>query len=132
MLYGTLWILLIAFVTLAMPAAYQQMQSAFRSVHPELEDASRILGATRLRALWQITAPLLRTSVIATWCFIFVGVIRELSAAIMLFTSQTKVLSVLIYDLNESGDLAAISVLGLFMLMLTSTVVALANTLRGA
>jgi len=130
-LYGTLWILLIAFVTLAMPAAYQQLQSAFRSVHPELEDASRILGATRLRALWQITAPLLRTSVIATWCFIFVGVIRELSAAIMLFTSETKVLSVLIYDLNESGDLAAISVLGLFMLIITFSVVALANSLRG-
>ena len=130
-LYGTLWILLIAFVTLAMPAAYQQLQSAFRSVHPELEDASRILGATRLRALWQITAPLLRTSVIATWCFIFVGVIRELSAAIMLFTSETKVLSVLIYDLNESGDLAAISVLGLLMLVITFGIVALANSLRG-
>jgi iron(III) transport system permease protein len=128
-LYGTLWILLIAYITLAMPAAYQQMQSAFRAVHPELEDASRILGATRLRALWQITAPLLRTSVIATWCFIFVGVIRELSAAVMLFTSQTKVLSVLIFDLNESGDLAAISVLGVFMLIITSVVVALANTL---
>jgi iron(III) transport system permease protein len=130
-LYGTLSILLIAFVTLALPAAYQQMQSAFRSVHPELEDASRILGATRLRALWQITAPLLRTSVIATWCFIFVGVIRELSAAIMLFTSETKVLSVLIYDLNESGDLAAISVLGLFMLLITFGIVWLANSLRG-
>jgi iron(III) transport system permease protein len=128
-LYGTLWILLIAFVTLAMPAAYQQMQSAFRAVHPELEDASRILGATRLRALWQITAPLLRTSVIATWCFIFVGVIRELSAAIMLFTSQTKVMSVLIYDLNESGDLAAIAVLGLTMLVITFVVVAVANSL---
>ena len=128
-LYGTLWILLLAYVTLAMPAAYQQMQSAFRAVHPELEDASRILGATRLRSLWQITAPLLRTSVIATWCFIFVGVVRELSAAIMLFTSQTKVLSVLIFDLNESGDLAAISVLGVFMLIITGTVVTLANTL---
>jgi len=46
----------------------------------------------------------LRTGVIATWCFIFIGVMRELSAAIVLFTSQTKVLSVLIYDLNESGD----------------------------
>jgi iron(III) transport system permease protein len=126
-LYGTLWILLLAYVTLAMPAAYQQMQSAFRAVHPELEDAGRILGATRLRTLWQITAPLLRTSVIATWCFIFVGVVRELSAAIMLFTSQTKVLSVLIFDLNESGDLAAISVLGVFMLIITSTVVTLAN-----
>jgi iron(III) transport system permease protein len=128
-LYGTLWILLIAFVTLAMPAAYQQLQSAFRAVHPELEDAGRILGATRLRVLWQITAPLLRTSVIATWCFIFVGVIRELSAAIMLFTSKTKVMSVLIYDLNESGDLAAIAVLGLTMLVITFAVVALANSL---
>ena len=129
-LYGTLWILLIAFVTLNMPAAYQQLQSAFKAVHPELEDASRILGATRLRALAQITAPLLRTSVIATWCFIFVGVIRELSAAVMLFTSETKVLSVLIYDLNESGDLAAIAVLGLLMLILTFGIVALANSLK--
>jgi iron(III) transport system permease protein len=128
-LYGTLWILLIAYVTLAMPAAYQQLQSAFRAVHPELEDAGRILGASRLRALWQITAPLLRTSVIATWCFIFVGVIRELSAAIMLFTSKTKVMSVLIYDLNESGDLAAIAVLGLTMLVITFTVVGIANSL---
>ena len=129
-LYGTLWILLIAFLTLAMPAAYQQMQSAFRAIHPELEDASRILGATRLRALWQITAPLLRTSVIATWCFVFVGTIRELSAAVMLFTSETKVVSVLIFDLNESGDLAAISVLGIIMLVVTSAIVALANRLR--
>ena len=86
-LYGTLWILLLAFLTLSLPAAYQQMQSAFRAIHPELEDASRILGATRLQSLRQITAPLLRTSVIATWCFVFVGTIRELSAAIMLFTS---------------------------------------------
>ena len=129
-LYGTLWILLLAFLTLAMPAAYQQMQSAFKAIHPELEDASRILGATRLRALWQITAPLLRTSVIATWCFVFVGTIRELSAAVMLFTSETKVISVLIFDLNESGDLAAISVLGIIMLVVTSAIVALANRLR--
>jgi iron(III) transport system permease protein len=129
-LYGTLWILLLAFLTLSMPAAYQQMQSAFKAIHPELEDASRILGATRLRALWQITAPLLRTSVIATWCFVFVGTIRELSAAVMLFTSETKVISVLIFDLNESGDLAAISVLGIIMLVVTSAIVALANRLR--
>src|SRR5882724_4702377 len=130
-LYGTLWILLLAFLTLSMPAAYQQMQSAFRAIHPELEDASRILGATRLRALWQITAPLLRTSVIATWCFVFVGTIRELSAAVMLFTSETKVISVLIFDLNESGDLAAISVLGLALLVITFAVVVAVNRVPG-
>jgi iron(III) transport system permease protein len=123
--------LLIAFMTISLPAAYQQLQAAFRVVHPELEDASRILGATRLQTLGRIIAPLLRTGVIATWCFIFVGVIRELSAAIMLFTSDTKVLSVLIYDLNESGDTAAISVLGLMMLVITFAVVILANRIPG-
>src|SRR6188472_1446097 len=130
-LYGTLWILLIAFVTIALPSSYQQLQAAFRTIHPELEDASRILGATRLRSLWEITAPLLRTGVIATWCFIFVGVMRELSAAIILFTSETKVLSVLIFDLNESGDLGAISVLGIIMLVITFAVVIAINRLPG-
>ena len=107
------------------------MQAAFRTIHPELEDASRILGATRLRSLWQITAPLLRTGVIATWCFVFVGVMRELSAAIILFTSETKVVSVLIYDLNESGDLGAISVIGLGMLLITFAVVIAVNRIPG-
>jgi iron(III) transport system permease protein len=130
-LYGTLWILLIAFVTIALPAAYQQMQSAFRSVHADLEEAGRILGATRLRALRDITAPLLRTSVIATWCFIFVGVMRELSAAVILFTSETKVISVLIFDLKESGDLGAIAVLGLAMLVITFAVVVAVNRVPG-
>jgi iron(III) transport system permease protein len=130
-LYGTLWILLIAFVTIALPAAYQQMQSAFRSVHVDLEEASRILGASRLRALRDITAPLLRTSVVATWCFIFVGVMRELSAAIILFTSETKVISVLIFDLKESGDLGAIAVLGLAMLLITFAVVIAVNRVPG-
>jgi iron(III) transport system permease protein len=130
-LYGTLWILLVAYITIELPAAYQQMQSAYRAVHPELEDASRILGATRLQALRHVTAPLLRTSVIATWCFIFVSVIRELSAAVILFTSETKVISVLIFDLKESGDLGAIAVLGLTMLAVTFAVVILVNRIPG-
>jgi iron(III) transport system permease protein len=130
-LYGTLWVLLIAYVTIELPAAYQQMQSAFRAVNPELEEASRILGATRLQALRHITARLLGTNVLATWCFIFVSTIRELSAAIMLFTSETKVVSVLIFDLKESGDLGAISVLGLALLLLTFTVVIAVNRMPG-
>jgi iron(III) transport system permease protein len=130
-LYGTLWILLIAYITIELPAAYQQMNSAFGSVHPELEEAGRILGASRLTTLRRITAPLLKTSVIATWCFIFVAVVRELSAAAILFTSDTKVLSVLIFDLKESGDLGAIAVLGLVMLLVTTVVIAIANLLSG-
>jgi iron(III) transport system permease protein len=130
-LYGTLWILLLAFLTIELPAGYQQLQAAFRGLHPELEDAGRIFGATRLRVLWRITTPLLRTSVIATWCFVFIGVIRELSATIMLTTAQTKVVSVIIYDLNESGDLGAISVLGITLLVITFLVVGIATRLPG-
>jgi iron(III) transport system permease protein len=130
-LYGTLWILLLAYLTIELPAAYQQLQSAFRAVHPELEEASRILGATRLRALRDVTAPLLRSGIIAAWCFIFIGVMRELSAAIMLFTANTRVISVVIYDLNESGDLGAISILGLTMLIVTFAVVLIVNRLPG-
>ena len=128
-LYGTLWILLIAFLTLGLPAGYQQMAAAFQGVHPELEEASRILGATRLKSLWQITAPLLRTSIVATWCFVFIATIRELSATILLTTANTKLVSVIIYDLNESGDMGAISVLGILLLVVSFTVVLIANRL---
>jgi iron(III) transport system permease protein len=131
MLYGTLWILLLAYLTIELPAAFQQLSSAYRAVGADLEDASRILGATRLQALRHVTAPLLRTSVLATWCFIFVATIRELSAAIILFTSDTKVVSVLIFDLKESGDLGAIAVLGIMMLLLTFAVVIAVNRIPG-
>lgn len=126
-LYGTIWILLIAFMTIELPAGYQQMSSAFSGVHPELEEAGRIMGASRLRTLWEITAPLLRTSVVASWCFVFVGTIRELSATILLTTANTKLVSVIIYDLNESGDLGAICVLGIILLAASFAVVFVAN-----
>ena len=130
-LYGTLWILLLAYVTIELPAAYQQLQAAFRALAPELEEAGRVLGATPMRTLRDITAPLLGPSLVATWCFVFVAVVRELSAAVILFTSETKVLSVLIFDLKESGDLAAIAVLGLSMLSLTAAVIIAANRSPG-
>jgi iron(III) transport system permease protein len=126
-LYGTLWILLLAFLTIEMPPAYQQMQAAFRGLNPELEDASRILGAGRLKSLITVVVPLLKSSVTATWCFVFIGVIRELSATILLTTSQTKMMSVLIYDLNEGGQLGGIAVLGLVLMAVTTVAVVIAN-----
>ena len=128
-LYGTLWILLVGFVTMELPAGFQQVQSALTGLHVELEEASRIFGASRLRSLWQITAPLLRTAIVATWCIVFVGVIRELSATVLLTTSNTKVISVVIYDLNESGDLGAISVLGIVLLLVSFLIIFLVNHL---
>lgn len=82
-----------------------------------------------MRALWQITAPLLRTTIVATWCIVFVGVIRELSATILLTTSNTKVIAVVIYDLNESGDLGAISVLGIMLLFVSFAIIFVVNHL---
>ncbi|HET8575565.1 MAG TPA: ABC transporter permease subunit, partial [Methylomirabilota bacterium] len=102
-----------------------------RSIHPELEEAGRVLGAGRLRVLREITAPLARSGIIATWCFVFIGVIRELSASIILFTPNTKVISVVIFDLKEEGQFGAIAVLGLFMLAMTFATVVLMQTLLG-
>jgi len=66
-LFGTLWILLIAFVTIEFPAAFQQLSTVAASVHPELEDAWRILGATPLRTLRDIAAPTSRSSWRPKW-----------------------------------------------------------------
>ena len=130
-LYGTLWILFFAFLTIELPAAFQQMRASFRGLHPELEEASRILGADRLSTLRRITVPLLKNGVIASWCLIFIGAVRELSAAVMLSSSNTKVLSVVIFDLNESGNLGAIAVIGVTMLIVTFAVVGIANWVSG-
>lgn len=131
-LYGTLWILFFAFLTIELPPAFQQMRSSFRALNPELEEASRILGASRLTTLARITAPLLKNGVIASWCLMFIGVVRELSAAVLLSSQNTKVLSVVIFDLNESGDLGPISVIGVTMLLAAFAIIGLANWLGGA
>ena len=126
-LYGTLAIIFLAYVTKELPVGYQQVAAALKSVHPELEDASRIFGATRLRALWDITVPLIRNGVIATWILIFIGSIRELSATILLFTARTKTISVTMFDLRESNDWGPIAVLSITMLLITFTLIAAIN-----
>ena len=130
-LYGTLAILFIAYLTKEMPTGYAQSDATFRAIPAELEDAGRILGASRLRILRDVTAPLARSGIIAAWCFIFIGVIRELSASIILFTPTTKVMSVVIFDLKEEGQFGAIAVLGLVMLALTFATVAIVQAALG-
>src|SRR2546423_9883307 len=122
-LYGTLSIIFLAYLTKELPVGYQQIGASLKSVHPELEDASRIFGATRLRALIDITAPLIRNGVIATWLFIFIGSVRELSATILLFTVRTKTISVAMFDLRESNDWGPIAVLSITMLVITFVVI---------
>ena len=130
-LYGTLWILFVAYLTRELPVGFAQTVNTMRSIHVELEEASRILGGTALRTLRDITVPLARTGVAATWCFVFIGAIRELSASILLFTSQSRVISVVIYDLKEEGKWEVISVLGVLLLVCTFAIVAVVNQLGG-
>jgi iron(III) transport system permease protein len=130
-LYGTLAILFVAYLTKEMPVGYAQSDATFRAIPPELEDAGRILGASRLRILRDVTAPLARSGIIAAWCFIFIGVIRELSASIILFTPATKVMSVVIFDLKEEGQFGAIAVLGITMLVMTFATVLLVQRALG-
>ena len=130
-LYGTLWILFVAYVTKELPVGFAQTDATFRTIPAELEEAGRNLGAGRLRVLAELTAPLARGGLIASWCFIFIGVIRELSASIILFTPSTKVMSVVIFDLKEEGQFGAIAVLGLFMLAMTIAVVVLVQRVLG-
>ena len=126
-LYGTLAIIFLAYVTKEIPVGYQQIRASLAAVHPELEDASRIFGATRLRALFDITTPLIRNGVIATWILIFIGSIRELSATILLFTARTKTISVTMFDLRESNDWGPIAVLSITMLLITFAMIVLIN-----
>jgi iron(III) transport system permease protein len=130
-LYGTLWIIFLAYLTKELPVGYQQISASLKAVHPELEDASRIFGATRLRALFDITGPLIRNGVIATWIFIFIGSIRELSATILLFTARTKTISVTMFDLRESNDWGPIAVLSTSMLLITFAMIAIIYRFTG-
>lgn len=126
-LYGTLAIIFLAYLTKELPVGFQQVSSSLKAVHPELEEAGRIFGATRLRTLADITAPLIRNGVIATWILIFIGSIRELSATILLFTAKTKTISVTMFDLRESNDWGPIAVLSITMLVITFAMVAAIN-----
>ena len=122
-LYGTVWILFVAYLTKEMPIGFSQAESTFKSIHPELEDASRIIGANRLTSLIDVTAPLARSGLIAAWSFIFIGCIRELSASILLFAPKSKVVSVVIFDLKEEGQIGVIAVLGILLLVVSFAVI---------
>jgi iron(III) transport system permease protein len=130
-LYGTVWIMFVAFLTKEMPIGFSQAESTFKSIHPELEDAGRVFGANRLITLKDVTAPLAKSGLIAAWCFIFIGVIRELSAAILLFAPSSKVISVVIFDLKEEGQVGAISVLGVLLLVVSFAVILMVQRVLG-
>jgi iron(III) transport system permease protein len=130
-LYGTLWILFIAYLTKYLPIAFQTSNAALMSIHPELEEGARILGANRLAVFAGITVPLFKAGLIASWILIFMPSIRELSSSVLLWTTKTKVISVVILDFYEEGRLDTVSALGVLLMAITLAVVLLAYRIVG-
>jgi len=122
-LYGTLTILLVAYVAKMLPLGLVSAQSTIGGISPSLEDASRILGAGRMRQLATVTLPLARGGLIAGWALIFMTIIRELSASALLYTPQSRVLPVRFLDFTSEGNLEAASALGIFLLVISFVVV---------
>lgn len=106
-----------------LPLGFVSAQSTIGGISPSLEDASRILGAGRLRQLATITFPLARGGLIAGWALVFMTIIRELSASALLYTAQSRVLSVRFLDFTAEGNLEAAAALGILLLVISFVVV---------
>jgi len=130
-LYGTAWIMILAFTSRFLPIAYANGDAALKSVHPELEDAARIGGAGRFVTLREVTLPLIRRGILAGWLLVLIAAVRELSAAIFLFSSRTKVMSIVLVDLSEEGDFERLAALGIVMLVVTMALVLLGYRIVG-
>ena len=131
MLYGTAWILILAFATRFLPIAYTNSDAALRSINPELEDAARILGGSRLLALRRVVAPLLQRGLAGAFILVFIPATRELSSAIFLYTTGTQVLSVLLFDKSDEGNFELLSSMGLILVAVTVAMVLLGFRLIG-
>jgi len=130
-LYGTAWILILAFTTRFLPIAYTNSDAALRSINPELEDAARILGSGRLLALRRIVGPLLKRGLAGAFILVFIPATRELSSAIFLYTTGTQVLSVLLFDKSDEGNFEILASMGLILVVATVALVLLGFRLVG-
>lgn len=113
-IYATIWILLIAYLTRFMPYGLRAMTSTMVQVHAELEEASRICGAGRIRTFRRILLPLLRPGFLAGWAILATIFMREFSASLFLYTPRSEPVGPLMYHLwidGLQGRMAALGVL---------------------
>ncbi|MGQ0582848.1 MAG: ABC transporter permease [Reyranella sp.] len=103
-LYGTLWILALAFVARFMPDTVKALSTSFMQIHKELEEAAWICGRGLLGTIRTIVLPLARPGVVASMTLLFVLAVRELGSSLFLYTSDTTVMAVLLLDYYEGGN----------------------------
>lgn len=111
--YGSIWILVLAFVATYIPFAYRMVDTSLIQIDKSLEEASSICGASHWRTASQITFKLIRPGVLSAWILVFIFSVREVSAAIMLASPTNTVLAVMSWDYLEFGNVQNAAIVGL-------------------
>jgi len=124
-LYGTLAILIVAFVTITMPYAMRYIVPGMAAIKDELEEAATSSGASWLQSFWRIFVPLMMPSLLAAFLYSMIVSFREISAAIFLYSSGSEVVSVQIYDLYRNGTYPVLAALGILMVIVLVILVVL-------
>jgi iron(III) transport system permease protein len=119
-LYGTLTILTIAFVTITLPYGMRYLAPGMAQIKDELEEAATASGASWLQSFRRIFIPLLMPSLLAAFIYTMIVAFREISAAIFLYTSNTEVVSVQVYDLYSNGSYPVVAALGVVIVIFLS------------
>jgi iron(III) transport system permease protein len=117
-IYGTIWALLLAYLALGTPVATRVMTGAYAQLSFDLEECSRVHGATFFQTLWRILVALAWPSFAVGWVLTFFGIMRELSASVLLYSVGSEVLSVVLMKLWANGLAEQVSVIGLLMMLL--------------
>lgn len=130
-IYGTLWILLIAFVTSQMPVGTRFSVVAMHQVGDELEESARVSGASWWQTFRRVLFPLLLPGLAAGWIYMFVVSARQLSSAILLYSPRNEVLAVRLWEQYQHGQFAELAALGVMMTLVLVGLIALAYKVGG-
>jgi iron(III) transport system permease protein len=108
-IYGTFWILLIAYLTVFLPLGVRTISSVMMQLDKSLEECGQVCGASWGYRTRTITIPLLRPGLLAAWLLLFVASVRELGASILLMGPHSKVLTPAIVEswFASSSELTA-------------------------
>src|SRR5256885_9831095 len=124
-IYGTIWIMFIAYITRFMPYGLRYNTTSMLQIHKELEESAAMSGASWFTTFYRIILPLLKPGLVAGWIYIMIVSIRELSSSILLYSPDSEVVSIVIWELWENGQYVELSALGvLFILALFALVLA--------
>jgi iron(III) transport system permease protein len=125
--YGTMWIMFIAYVTRFMPYGLRFNTTSMMQIHKELEESAAMSGASWTTIFYRIILPLLKPGLMAGWIYIMIVSIRELSSSILLYSPGTEVVSIVIWELWENGQYVELSALGVLFILLLFMLVMLAQ-----